>query len=48
MMSHRTNLAARANGPSRRQAIAGVAMVFGGLVLASGKSWAGAEEEISH
>ncbi len=48
MMSDRTNLAARANGPSRRQAIAGVAMVFGGLVLASGKSWAGAEDEISH
>ena len=33
-MSDRTNLAALANGPTRRQAIAGVAMAFGGLAWA--------------
>jgi uncharacterized protein YndB with AHSA1/START domain len=48
MMSDRTNLAALANGPTRRQAIAGVAMAFGGLALGSAKAWAGTEEEISH
>jgi len=47
-MSDRTNLAAPANGPTRRQAIAGVATVFGGLALGLGKSRAGAEDEISH
>jgi uncharacterized protein YndB with AHSA1/START domain len=48
MMSDRTNLAALVNGPTRRQAIAGVAMAFGGLALSSAKAWAGTEEEISH
>src|SRR5208282_6506071 len=43
-----TNLAALVNGPTRRQAIVGVAMVFGGLTLGSTKSWAGADNEISH
>jgi len=47
MMSNRNNLAAPTNGPTRRQAIVGVAMAFGGLALASIKAWAGAEEEIS-
>jgi activator of HSP90 ATPase len=48
MMSDRTNLAALANGPTRRQAIVGVAMAFGGLTLGSTKAWAGTEDEISH
>jgi activator of HSP90 ATPase len=48
MMSDRTNLEAPAKGTTRRQAIAGVAMAFGGLALGSTKAWAGAEEEISH
>jgi uncharacterized protein YndB with AHSA1/START domain len=48
MMSDRTNLAALANGPTRRQAIAGVAMAFGGLALGSAKACAGTGEEISH
>jgi activator of HSP90 ATPase len=48
MMSDRTNLAALANGPTRRQAIVGVAMAFGGLALGSAKAWAEVEEEISH
>ena len=48
IMSDRTNLQALANGPTRRQAIVGAAIAFGGLALASTKAWAGAEEEISH
>jgi uncharacterized protein YndB with AHSA1/START domain len=47
MMSDRTNLAALVNRPTRRQAIVGVAMAFGGLALGSTEAWAGAEEEIS-
>jgi activator of HSP90 ATPase len=47
MMSDRTNLAALTNGPTRREAIAGVAMAFGGLALGSSEAWAGAEVEIS-
>jgi activator of HSP90 ATPase len=47
MMSDRNNLAALTNGPTRRQAIVGVAMAFGGLAQGSTKAWAGAEEEIS-
>jgi activator of HSP90 ATPase len=47
MMSDRTNLEALANGPTRRQAIVGVAIAFGGLALGSTDAWAGAEEEIS-
>ena len=46
-MSDRTNLEALANGPTRRQAIVGVAIAFGGLALGSTDAWAGAEEEIS-
>ena len=46
-MSDRKNLAALTNGPTRRQAIVGVAMAFGGLTVGSTKAWAGAEEEIS-
>jgi uncharacterized protein YndB with AHSA1/START domain len=47
-MSDRTSLAALTNGPTRRQAIVGVAMAFSGLALGSTESWAGAQEEISH
>jgi activator of HSP90 ATPase len=48
MMSNEKSLAALADGPTRRQAIAGVAMAFGGLTLGSTKAWAGADDEISH
>jgi uncharacterized protein YndB with AHSA1/START domain len=48
MMSNGTNLAALVNGPTRRQAIAGVVMAFGSLTLGSAMAWAGTEEEISH
>jgi uncharacterized protein YndB with AHSA1/START domain len=48
MMNDGTNLKAQANGPTRRQAIAGVAMAFGGLTLGSTRAWAEVEEEISH
>lgn len=47
-MSDETNLAVLTNGPVRRQAIAGVAMAFGGLALSSTKTWVGTEEEVSH
>ena len=46
-MSDRTNLEALTNGPTRRQAIIGVAMAFGGFALKSTEAWAGVEEEIS-
>jgi len=46
-MSDRTNREALANDPTRRQAMAAVAMAFGGLALCSTQAWAGAEEEIS-
>jgi activator of HSP90 ATPase len=45
-MSNRANLKA-ANGPTRRQAIVGVAIAFGGAALGSSKAWAEAQEEIS-
>lgn len=47
-MSDRTNLEALTTGPTRRQAIVGVAVAFGGLTLGSTNIWGGAEEEISH
>src|ERR1039458_5770979 len=47
MMSDITNLEARANGPTRRQAIVGVAMAFGGLALGSINASAASEDEIS-
>jgi activator of HSP90 ATPase len=43
-----TDLAALANGPTRRRAIVGFAMAFGGLTLGTAKAWEGAEDEISH
>src|ERR1700735_3214812 len=48
MMNDRNNPASLTSGPTRRQAIVGVAMAFGGLALGSAKAWAGVEEEISH
>ena len=48
MASDGTNLEALANRPTRRQAIAGVAIALGGLALGSTNAWAGTEEEISH
>src|SRR5208283_425275 len=48
MMSDKENREALANGPTRRQAIVGVAVTLGGLALGSKKAWAAAEEEISH
>jgi uncharacterized protein YndB with AHSA1/START domain len=47
-MNHRTNLAALTIAPTRRQAIVGVAMAFGGLGLVSTEAWAQAAGEISH
>lgn len=46
-MSDRNNLAALATRATRRQAIFGAAITFGGLALGSAKAWAGGEEEIS-
>jgi activator of HSP90 ATPase len=48
MASDGINLAVLANRPTRRQAIVGVAMAFGGLTLGSTEAWAGADDEISH
>jgi activator of HSP90 ATPase len=47
-MSDRKISAGLANGPTRRQAIVGVAAAVGGLAMGSGRAWAGAGEEISH
>ncbi|MGB2901082.1 MAG: SRPBCC family protein [Candidatus Acidiferrum sp.] len=47
-MSNRNSLAALTNAPTRRQAIAGLAAAFSGLVLGSTEAWAGTEEAISH
>jgi len=47
-MNDRNNLVVRTHGPTRRQAIVGAAMAFGGLALGPIKTWAGAEDEISH
>ena len=46
-MNATTNWAALTKGPTLRQAIVGVAIAFGGLVLGSTKAWTEAEEEIS-
>jgi activator of HSP90 ATPase len=46
-MSDRKILARQDSGPTRRQAILGVAVAFGGLALGSGQAWASGEEEIS-
>jgi activator of HSP90 ATPase len=48
MVSDGTNPVPLADEPTRRQAIFGAAMAFGGLTLGSTKVWAEAEDEISH
>ncbi len=47
MMIGRTNLEALANGPTRRQAVIGAVIAFGGLALGSTESWAAADDGIS-
>lgn len=47
-MSDRTSPAALATGPTRRHAIAGFAIAFGGFALGSTRAWAEAADEISH
>lgn len=47
-MNDQTNPEAPVNGSTRRQAIVGVAIAFGGLALGATEAWAGAEDEISH
>jgi len=47
-MSLKTKSAAPASEPTRRQAIAGVAIAFGGLALVSTNAEAQANDEISH
>lgn len=47
-MKDRNNLAALTSGSTRRQAIVGAAMAFGGLALGPTKTWAEGEGEISH
>jgi len=48
MMGESKKISALVSTPTRRQAIAGVAVAIGGLSLGSAMSWAAAEEEISH
>jgi hypothetical protein len=38
-MGDRNNLAPTTNGPTRRQALVGVAMAFGGPALGSREAW---------
>jgi uncharacterized protein YndB with AHSA1/START domain len=47
MMRDRTNLEALLNRPTRREAMAGVAIALGGLALSSTEAWAGADDGIS-
>src|SRR5258708_28385692 len=47
-MKDATNSEPPSTEPTRRQAIVGVAIAFGGLALVSTKSWAAADDEISH
>ncbi|MGD0127792.1 MAG: SRPBCC domain-containing protein [Terriglobia bacterium] len=48
MMTDRMKGQRPVDGPTRRQAIAGVAIALGGLAVGPVRAWAGAEEEISH
>jgi activator of HSP90 ATPase len=48
MMNHGRILEALADGPTRRQAIAGVAVALGGLALGPTNAWAGTADGISH
>src|SRR6267154_169382 len=47
-MNEKMNVDGRGSFPTRRQVIAAVGMAIGGVALGSSRSWAGAEEEISH
>ncbi len=47
MMNHGRTLEALADRPTRRQAIAGVAIALGGLALGPTSAWAGTEDGIS-
>src|SRR5579864_9096147 len=47
-MADRYDLAALANGATRRQAMVSVAIAFGGIALVPAKAWAGDKEEITH
>jgi len=47
-MGDRANLEAPGSGLTRRQAIVGVAIAFGGLALGSSETLAEAEDGISH
>src|SRR5438552_417039 len=47
-MSEKMNVDGQVSFPTRRQVIAAVGMAIGGVALGSRKSWAAAEEEISH
>jgi activator of HSP90 ATPase len=47
-MRVRTNSFAHMLAPTRRQLIAGLSVVFGGVAVGPKVAWAGAEEEISH
>src|SRR5580658_2837279 len=48
MMSDKNDLAAPANGPSRRRLFTGFAVTLGGLALGSTRVWTQTEGEISH
>jgi uncharacterized protein YndB with AHSA1/START domain len=48
MMRDESRTEALVDGPTRRQAITGLAIAFGGLALGSARSFAAAEGEISH
>ncbi len=47
-MSDKPDSSALGDPSTRRQAIVGVALAFGGVALAPAKVWAAAGEEISH
>jgi len=48
MVNNGRILESLANGPTRRQVIAGVSITLGGLALGSANAWAETEGEISH
>jgi activator of HSP90 ATPase len=48
LINDKANLTALGNAPTRRQAIIGVSIAFGGLALSSRKAGAETTEEISH
>lgn len=48
MMSDKVNLETPTNGSTRRQAIIGATLAFGGLALGLTRAWAAADDGISH